>query len=70
MTNDARNAWQLGYVLMMLPVFIGMVLALTDPPTWLQITGVVVILVLVFVGSRLMFRKRGGWRPSDTLPPR
>jgi len=68
MTKQAPTAWRTGYVLLLGIPFIGLGLTVFDPPRWLQIVGVVAIVSLVFVGSRLMNRRRGGWRPSDTLP--
>lgn len=68
MTKRAPTAWRTGYVLLLVIPFIGLGLTLLDPPRWLEIVGVVAILALVFTGTRLMSRRRGGWRPSDTLP--
>lgn len=68
MTKQAPDAWRTGYILLLAIPFIGLGLTFFDPPRWLQIVGVVAIICLVFVGFRLMNRRRGGWRPSDTLP--
>lgn len=66
-SSDPRQSWRLGYVLISMTPFIGLALILTDPPRWLQIVGVVVILALVGTASSLMRRRAGGWRPSETL---
>lgn len=68
MTKQAPTPWRTGYVLIWASAFIGLSLTFFDPPRWLQVVGVVAILSLVFAGSRLMNRRQGGWRPSDTLP--
>jgi len=66
-SSDPRKGWRLGSVLLLIIPFIGLALILTDPPRWLQIVAVVVILVMVGAGSTLMRRRAGGWRPSETL---
>ncbi len=68
MTKQAPTAWRNGYVLLLVIPFIGLALTLFDPPRWLQILGVIAIIGLVYTGCRLMNQRRGGWRPSDTLP--
>lgn len=69
MTNSKPTTrWQTGYALMMIPPLIGLVLIIGDPPTWLEIVGVVAIVALVFEGSRRLRNAHGGWRPSKTLP--
>lgn len=65
--TDPRQSWQLGSVLISLTPFISLILVFTEPPTWLQIVGVVVIVALVWTGSSLIRRRAGGWRPSETL---
>lgn len=67
-SSDPRRTWRLGYVLLLIAPFIGLVLTFTDPPRWLQIVGVVMILALVGTGSSMMRRRAGGWRPSETSP--
>jgi hypothetical protein len=66
-SSDPRPIWRMGYVLLLIVPFIGLVLVLTDPPRWLQIVGVVAILALVGTGSSLFRRRVGGWLPSETL---
>ena len=68
MTIQAPTAWRTGYILLLTIPFIGLGLTLFDPPRWVEIVGVVAIISLVFVGTRMMNRRRGAWRPSDTLP--
>jgi hypothetical protein len=66
-SSDPRRTWRLGYVLLLIVPFIGLILAFTDPPRWLQIVGVVATLVFVGTGSSMMRRRAGGWRPSESL---
>ncbi|MEJ5944213.1 hypothetical protein WDZ17_02760 [Pseudokineococcus basanitobsidens] len=68
MEKNAPPAWRTGYLLLLAIPFVGMALTFLDPPRWLQVTGVVVIVALVVAGTRLMRRRQGGWRPSETLP--
>ncbi|MFI6511822.1 hypothetical protein ACIBCT_29805 [Streptosporangium sp. NPDC050855] len=70
MTSHVQRKWTLGYTLLMIPPFIGLPLVLFDPPRWLEIVALVAILALVYFGTRLLYRQRGGWRPSSTLPER
>jgi hypothetical protein len=55
-TPASSRTWRLGFVLVLLVPFIGLVLTLTDPPTWLQIAGLVVMVALVGVASSLLRR--------------
>ncbi len=64
---DPRRTWRFGYALLLIAPFIGLPLVLTDPPRWLQIIAVAVILAVVGTGSSMMRRRIGGWRPSETL---
>lgn len=64
---DPRPTWRSGYTLLLVAPFVGLALTLTDPPRWLQMLGVLAILLLVGTGSSLMRRRAGGWRPSETL---
>ena len=68
MTTQPPTAWRTGYFLLLVIPFIGLGLTLVDLPRWAQIVGVLAILSLVFIGTRLMNRRQGGWRPSDNLP--
>lgn len=68
MTSGTQRTWNLGFTLLIIAPFIGLLIVLFDPPRWIEITAVVAIIALVFVGTRLFFRKQGGWRPSETLP--
>ena len=69
MSTRAPSSWTTGYILILTAPFIGAGLVLFDPPRWVQLTGVGVIIALVAVGTALMYRRRGGWLPSETLPP-
>ena len=53
--------------MLLIAPFIGLALAFTEPPRWLQILGIVAILALVGTGSSMTRRRVGGWRPSETL---
>jgi hypothetical protein len=66
-SSDPRRIWGFGHVLLLIVPFISLALTLTDPPGWLQIIGIVVILALVGTGSSMIRRRVGGWRPSETL---
>lgn len=66
-SSDPRRIWRLGNVLLLIVPFIGLALAFTDPPRWLQIVGIVAMLALVGTGSSMIRRRVGGWRPSETL---
>ncbi len=66
-SQKAQNRWRSGYTLLMIPPFIGLVIILFDLPRWVEIVGVVVIVLLVGVGSSLLRRRADGWRPSETL---
>jgi len=68
MNTQPAPRWQTGYLLLIVASLIGCLLTVTDPPTWLQIAGVVAIVALVFEGSRRLRKAHGGWRPSQTLP--
>lgn len=70
MTSSVQRKWTLGYTLLMIPPFIGLPIALFDLPRWLEAIAVVAILALVYTGTRLLYRQRGGWQPSKTLPER
>lgn len=48
--------------------FIGLIGILIDVPVWLQIVIVGAVIVCMFFGTKLLFRTKGGWRPSQTLP--
>ncbi|MEO5608077.1 MAG: hypothetical protein ABIQ61_06190, partial [Ornithinibacter sp.] len=63
-STDPRTTWNTGYSLLLVVPFLGMLLTFTDPPRWLQIPGVLVMIALVGVASRMMRRRPGGWRPS------
>lgn len=68
MTNtDPRQSWRTGYTVLLINPFLALLLVLTDPPRWIQIVVVLLILVLVAVGSSLLRRRTGGWRPSETV---
>ena len=66
-TSDPRTTWNAGYGLLLTAPFIGLLLTFTDPPQWLQITGALVIVLIVGVASSMIRRRPGGWRPSDDL---
>ena len=68
MTTRAPSSWNLGYIFVLTAPFVGAGIVLFDPPRWVQLAGVVVIIALVAAGTALMHRRRGGWLPSDTLP--
>ena len=68
MTASAPRAWSIGSTLLMIPPFIGLAIILLDLPRWLEAVGVAAIIGLVYLGSRLLYRKQGGWQPSKTLP--
>lgn len=70
MTMEPQARWGTGASLLAMAPLIGALLTITEPPLVLQIVGVVVIVALVFEGSRRLFwkRSRGGWLPSRTLP--
>ncbi|MEO6790388.1 MAG: hypothetical protein ABI249_01365 [Ornithinibacter sp.] len=66
-STDPRTTWNTGYSLLLVVPFLGMLLTFTDPPRWLQIIGVLVMLTLVGVASSMMRRRPGGWRPSEDV---
>ncbi len=66
-TSDPRTTWNTGYSLLLVVPFLGLLLTFTDPPRWLQIAGVVVMVALVGAASTLMRRRPGGWRPSEDV---
>lgn len=69
MNKPIQRSWNLGYILLMFPPFIGLATIAFDLPRWLEIVCLVAIVALVFFGSRLLlWGKPGGWRPSTTLP--
>lgn len=68
MTTPAPRSWTTGFTLLLASSFIGLLTIVLDLPRWLDLTIVVLIIVLVFIGSRMAFSKRGGWQPSKTLP--
>ncbi|MEU4830986.1 hypothetical protein [Streptosporangium sp. NPDC023615] len=70
MTPPVQRTWTLGYTLLMIPPFIGLPIVLFDLPRWVEIVALVAILALVHTGVRLLYRRRGGWQPSKTLPER
>ncbi len=67
MSMDPRQSWSIGSALLMIPVIIGVGTVFFDVPPLMKIVIVVVIIALVFFGTRLIFHRKGGWRPSDTL---
>lgn len=67
-TDDPRRTWSVGYLLLLTTPFIGLGLTFTDSPRWLQIIGVLAIVICVGVGATMLRREDGGWwRPSETL---
>lgn len=66
-TPAPRQAWRIGYTLLLINPFIGLAIVFLDVPRWLEFVGVAFILVSVGVGVALMRQPTGGWRPSDTL---
>lgn len=66
-SSDPRRTWRLGYSLLLTVPFIGLGLAFTDPPRWMQIIGVIAMLSLVGAGASMMRQRVGAWRPSETL---
>lgn len=64
-TSEPRTTWDPGYTLLLTAPFIGVLLILTDPPQWLQITGALAIVVIVGVAWSMIRRRSGGWRPSE-----
>ena len=66
-TSDPRRTWHVGFALIVAVPFIGLALTVVDPPRWLQVAGIVVMLALVATGASMMRRRIGGWRPSETL---
>jgi len=68
METRPQNKWNLGLILLLTTPFVGLAVALIDFPLWVDIVALVAMIALLFVGSLLLFIKRGGWRPSDTLP--
>lgn len=68
MNSNPQRPWNLGYTLLMVPPFIGLAAILIDLPLWAEIVVVVAIIACVFFGTKLLFRTKGGWRPSQTLP--
>lgn len=59
--------WAAGAALLYSIPFLGLILVLFDPPTWVEIVIVALIVALVATGSTLMRRRTGGWRPSETV---
>ena len=68
MTPSPQRAWSRGYALLMVPPFLGLLNVLLDLPRWLEVATLLAMLALVFTGTRLLFRTRGGQRPSATMP--
>lgn len=68
MNSSPQRSWNLGYTLLMIPPFIGLATILFDLPVWAEVVVIGAILVCVFFGTKLLFRTKGGWRPSQTLP--
>lgn len=68
MKRSLQRNWDLGYTLLMIPPFIGVLTLVFDFPRWLEVVAGVAIVALVFFGSRLLFWTRPGWQPSKTLP--
>ena len=68
MKANPQQAWNLGYILLLISPFVGLSAALFDAPWWYNLGVAVVIVILVYAGTRLLFRTKGGWRPSQTLP--
>lgn len=67
-SSDPRPRWRRGFALLLTVPFIGLALTLTDPPTWLQIVGIVAMLAIIGTASSMIrHRPAGGWRPSETL---
>ncbi len=67
-TEFPLQTWSAGFAMVIIVPFLGLLLALTDPPTWLQLVAIVIMVLLAGAGTGMMFRRKGGWRPSDTLP--
>ncbi len=67
MSMRPSQSWNVGITLLMIPVLIGVGTIFFDVPPSLKVVVVVAIIALVFFGTRLLFRRKGGWRPSDTL---
>lgn len=68
MIYSPERTWNLGYTLLLVTPFLGLATILFDLPVWAEVVVVVTILVCVFFGSKLLFRTKNGWRPSQTLP--
>jgi len=68
MNTRPPSSWNTGYIFILAAPLIGGAMLVLDPPRWVQLSGVVLIIALVAAGTALMHRRRGGWLPSDTLP--
>lgn len=68
MRSRTQRTWNLGYTVLMIAPFIGLPIVVFELPRWLEIVAVAAIIALVFVGTRMFYKKNGGWRPSETLP--
>jgi len=68
MNAPVPTSWNTGYIFVLAAPLVGGAMLVLDPPRWVQLVGVVVIIGLVAAGTALMHRRRGGWLPSDTLP--
>lgn len=67
MSMSPSQAWSVGTTVLMIPVVIGVATIFFDVPPSLKVVVVVAMIALVFFGTRLLFHRKGGWRPSDTL---
>lgn len=65
--SDPRKTWNAGFSLLLTVPFIGLLLTLTDPPTWVQIAGAALMVALVYAAMSMIRRRQGGWRPSQDL---
>ena len=68
MAHHPRKNWNLGLTLLFATPFVGLAVNFLDLPLWVDIASLIAMIALIFFGVRLIFAKRGGWRPSDTLP--
>jgi hypothetical protein len=67
-TKQPPRSWNVGYLLLLVVPFIGLVITVIELPLWVEIPGLLVVVALVGTGASLMRRPDGGWRPSQTLP--